>query len=72
MSNVQRLTQFIGKTGSVKITGQDGIKFHVKVSDVRMVYSAMQCFCEPICGSGGRWYAASSIEFHDIKSQEVK
>lgn len=72
MSNVQRLTQFIGRTGNVVITGQTGIKFGVRVIDVRMNYSRMECFCEPITGTGGKWYAESSIEFHDVKSQEVK
>ncbi len=72
MSNVQRLQQLIGRTGNVVITGQAGIKFGVRVLDARTVYSNIQVFCEPITGSGGKWYAISSVEFHEPIQQEDK
>lgn len=62
-SNVKQLMSYIGKTGNVTISGQDGIRFGVTVTDARMVYSNVQVYCEPISGTGGRWYALSSVEF---------
>lgn len=72
MSNVQRLASFIGRTGNVSISGCPGIKFGVRVLDVKMVYSNMQCFCEPLTGTGGKWFAAASIEFHEITKSHLE
>ncbi len=70
-TNVARMLSFIGRTGNVVISGQQGIKFGVRVVDVRITYSVMQFMCEPISGSGFKWYAAASVELNSVDNTNV-
>lgn len=72
MITARESAQYLGRTGQVQITGQRGITFTVKVSDVRMVYNAIQLLCEPVSGTGSKWYALDSITLDNVKPQEVK
>ncbi len=63
MSNVQRLTGFIGKTGLLTISGHAGIQFKVKILDVKMLYGSLTLLCEPMAGQGAKWYGIGGIQF---------
>ncbi len=72
MSNVQRLTGYIGKTGLLSLSGHDGIRFGVTVLDARYVYSKLQLFCEPLAGHGGKWFSADSVLMDNLAGKSTK
>lgn len=59
--SVKALAENIGKHAQVHITGQSGIAFGVRIIDTRLTYGALQCLCEPLQGTGAKWYAAASL-----------
>ncbi len=70
MSNVQRLTGYIGKTGLLTLSGHAGIRFRVTVLDARTVYSRLQLFCEPISGSGCKWFNADAVQMDNYQVEQ--